>query len=50
MDDLRRHFDQLAWPEAEKAAKQAGATVIWPFGACEQHGPAVALGYRCVIR
>ena len=43
MDDLRRHFDQLAWPEAEKAAKQAGATVIWPFGACEQHGPQLPL-------
>lgn len=43
MDGLKRCFDQLAWPEAEKAAKQAGATVVWPFGACEQHGPQLPL-------
>jgi creatinine amidohydrolase len=43
MDGLKRRFDQLAWPEAEKAAKQAGATVVWPFGACEQHGPQLPL-------
>ena len=43
MDGLKRCFDQLAWPEAEKAAKQVGATVVWPFGACEQHGPQLPL-------
>ena len=43
MDGLKRCFDQLAWPEAETAAKQAGATVVWPFGACEQHGPQLPL-------
>ena len=43
MDGLKRCFGQLAWPEAEKAAKQAGATVVWPFGACEQHGPHLPL-------
>jgi creatinine amidohydrolase len=43
MDELQRCFDQLAWPQAEKAAKQAGATVVWPFGACEQHGPQLPL-------
>ena len=43
MDGLKRCFDQLAWPEAEKAAKQLGATVVWPFGACEQHGPQLPL-------
>ena len=43
MDGLQRCFDQLAWPEAEQAAKQPGATVVWPFGACEQHGPQLPL-------
>ncbi|BEV35821.1 creatininase family protein [Synechococcus sp. M16CYN] len=43
MDESQRCFDQLAWPEAQKAAKQEGSTVIWPFGACEQHGPQLPL-------
>ena len=43
MDGLQRCFDQLAWPEADLAAKQPGATVVWPFGACEQHGPQLPL-------
>ena len=38
-----RRFDLLAWPEASKAAKEKGSTVIWPFGACEQHGPQLPL-------
>ena len=43
MDGLQRCFDQLAWPEADQAAKQPGATIDWPFGACEQHGPQLPL-------
>ena len=43
MDGLQRCFDQLAWPEADQAAKQPGATIVWPFGACEQHGPQLPL-------
>ena len=43
MDGLQRCFDQLAWPEADLAAKQPGATIVWPFGACEQHGPQLPL-------
>ena len=43
MDGLQRCFDQLAWPEADQAAKQPGATLVWPFGACEQHGPQLPL-------
>ena len=43
MDQLRKRFDQLTWPEASQAASRPGATVIWPFGACEQHGPQLPL-------
>ena len=43
MDGLQRCFDQLAWPEADLAAKQPGTTIVWPFGACEQHGPQLPL-------
>jgi len=43
MDGLQRCFDQLAWPEADQAAKQPGATLVWPLGACEQHGPQLPL-------
>ena len=43
MDGLQRCFDQLAWPQADQAAKQPGATLVWPLGACEQHGPQLPL-------
>jgi len=33
----------LTWPEASKAASQKGSTLVWPFGACEQHGPHLPL-------
>ncbi len=38
-----RRFDYLTWPKAAEAAAQKGSTVIWPFGACEQHGPHLPL-------
>jgi creatinine amidohydrolase len=37
-------LDQLTWPEVEAAARRPGSTVIWPFGAIEQHGPQLPLG------
>ena len=49
MDQLRKRFDQLTWPEANRAATQPGATVIWPFGACEQHGPQLPLATDTVF-
>ncbi|HCO75432.1 MAG TPA: creatininase, partial [Synechococcus sp. UBA8071] len=49
MDQLRKRFDQLTWPEASCAASQPGATVIWPFGACEQHGPQLPLSTDAVF-
>jgi len=33
----------LSWPEASKAASVKGSTLVWPFGACEQHGPHLPL-------
>ena len=38
-----RRFDYLSWPKAEEAAKRDGSTLVWPLGACEQHGPHLPL-------
>ena len=43
MNPWSRRFDALTWPAARQAMKRPGATVIWPFGACEQHGPQLPL-------
>ena len=39
-----RRLEQLAWPQLVQAAAQCGSTVVWPFGAFEQHGPQLPLG------
>ncbi|MEX0587637.1 MAG: creatininase family protein [Cyanobium sp.] len=39
-----RHLQQLAWPQVELLAAQPGSTVVWPWGAVEQHGPHLPLG------
>jgi len=39
-----RRLEQLAWPQLAQAAAQPGSTVVWPFGAFEQHGPQLPLG------
>jgi len=39
-----RRLDRLAWPELQRQAARRGSTVLWPFGACEQHGPQLPLG------
>ena len=39
-----RRLEQLAWPQLVQAAAQSGSTVVWPFGAFEQHGPQLPLG------
>ena len=36
-------FEYLSWPEVENIAKHKRSTVIWPFGAVEQHGPHLPL-------
>ncbi len=38
-----RRFDSLSWPNAEHSAKRQGSTLVWPLGACEQHGPHLPL-------
>ncbi len=38
-----RRFDYLSWPKAEDSLAREGATLVWPFGACEQHGPHLPL-------
>ena len=43
MNRSARRFDQLTWPEVRELAPQAGSTLVWPFGACEQHGPHLPL-------
>ncbi|MEB3171554.1 MAG: creatininase family protein [Synechococcaceae cyanobacterium] len=42
--DQRRHLQQLSWPEVELLASRPGSTVVWPWGAVEQHGPQLPLG------
>ena len=36
-------FEHLNWQEIESVAKNNRSTVIWPFGAIEQHGPHLPL-------
>ncbi len=38
-----RNLAFLSWPNASKAALKEGSTIVWPFGACEQHGPHLPL-------
>ncbi len=40
---LSRRFDYLSWRKAFEIANTQGSTLIWPFGACEQHGPHLPL-------
>ena len=41
----RQHrLAEMSWPKVEQAAIQGGSTVVWPFGAVEQHGPHLPLG------
>ena len=36
-------FEYLSWPEVENISKDKRSTIIWPFGAVEQHGPHLPL-------
>jgi len=36
-------FDYYSWPKAKELASQKGSTLVWPFGATEQHGPHLPL-------
>ena len=39
-----RRLEYLSWPQLQVAAQRPGSTVVWPFGAFEQHGPQLPLG------
>ncbi len=39
----QRRLDRLAWPQVRQAARRHGSTVVWPWGAVEQHGPHLPL-------
>lgn len=43
LESTRRCFQELSWPQVEQAVATDRATLIWPFGACEQHGPHLPL-------
>ena len=43
MSRHQRHFERLHQPQAQMVAQQSGSTLIWPFGAIEQHGPQLPL-------
>ena len=36
-------LDGLPWPEVVDGLQRPGSTVVWPFGAIEQHGPHLPL-------
>ena len=40
---ISNKFEYLNWQEIESIAKEKRSTVIWPFGALEQHGPHLPL-------
>ena len=40
---IPREFEYLPWPEVENITKDKRSTIIWPFGAIEQHGPQLPL-------
>ena len=41
---MQRRLDLLSAPAVQALAKREGSTVVWPFGAVEQHGPHLPLG------
>ena len=43
LDSTRRCFNELSWPQVERVVAIDRATLVWPFGACEQHGPQLPL-------
>jgi creatinine amidohydrolase len=39
-----RHLAHHSWTQVRELAARAGSTVVWPWGAVEQHGPHLPLG------
>ena len=40
---IRNQYEYLSWIEISTFAAQKRSTIIWPFGAVEQHGPHLPL-------
>ena len=40
---IRNQYEYLSWKEVSNLALQKRSTIIWPFGAVEQHGPHLPL-------
>jgi len=40
---IPNNFEYLAWPEVKTISRHKRSTIIWPFGAVEQHGPHLPL-------
>ena len=43
LKSIPNEYEHLSWPEVKNIATTERATVIWPFGAVEQHGPHLPL-------
>ena len=40
---ITNKFEYLSWPEIKAISRNKRSTIIWPFGAIEQHGPHLPL-------
>ena len=40
---IPNHYEYLSWTEIKNIAEMKRSTIIWPFGAIEQHGPHLPL-------
>tara|TARA_Y100000589_G_scaffold162248_1_gene154210 strand:+ start:2278 stop:3069 length:792 start_codon:yes stop_codon:yes gene_type:complete len=40
---IPNEYEYLSWPEIKNIAEKKRSTIIWPFGAVEQHGPHLPL-------
>jgi creatinine amidohydrolase len=46
---MDRCLERMSWPAVQAAAARPGSTVVWPFGAIEQHGPHLPIGTDAVF-
>lgn len=42
-EQTSRRLEVMHWPEAALSLERRGSTLVWPFGAFEQHGPQLPL-------
>ena len=43
LKSLPSEFENLTWPDVKNISKDKRSTILWPFGAVEQHGPQLPL-------